>query len=118
MYGIERFDSYDLVKKACCVITTGEVRFYGCFLFTKGVVPCRHNRKGRLTRVWILGIPVADMACLARHMPVIAEAIGINGFVIGAGGKRGPIRRLRRASRREGLLQSQDLSRISSATWR
>ncbi len=39
MYGIERFAFYDLAKKAYCVITTGEVRFYGCFLFTKGVVP-------------------------------------------------------------------------------
>ncbi len=39
MYGIERFAFYDLAKKAYCVITTGETRFYGCFLFTKGVVP-------------------------------------------------------------------------------
>ena len=38
MYGIERFAFYDLAKKAYCVITTGETRFYGCFLFTKGVV--------------------------------------------------------------------------------
>ncbi|MFP5077814.1 RbsD/FucU family protein [Rhizobium sp. YIM 134829] len=39
MYGIERFAFYDLAKKAYCVITTGETRFYGCFLFTKGVIP-------------------------------------------------------------------------------
>ncbi|TCQ09060.1 L-fucose mutarotase [Rhizobium sp. PP-F2F-G36] len=39
MYGIERFAFYDLSKKAYCVISTGETRFYGCFLFTKGVIP-------------------------------------------------------------------------------
>lgn len=39
MYGIERFAFYDLAKKAYCVITTGETRFYGCFLLTKGVIP-------------------------------------------------------------------------------
>ncbi|MVA26711.1 RbsD/FucU family protein (plasmid) [Agrobacterium vitis] len=39
MYGIERFAFYDLAKKAYCVISTGETRFYGCFLFTKGVIP-------------------------------------------------------------------------------
>jgi L-fucose mutarotase len=39
MYGIARFDFYDLAKKAYCVISTGETRFYGCFLFTKGVIP-------------------------------------------------------------------------------
>ncbi|MEP0521787.1 MAG: RbsD/FucU family protein [Hyphomicrobiales bacterium] len=38
MYGIERFAFYEEAKKAYCVITTGERRFYGCFLFTKGVV--------------------------------------------------------------------------------
>lgn len=39
MYSIERFAFYDLAKKAYCVISTGETRFYGCFLFTKGVIP-------------------------------------------------------------------------------
>ncbi|GGA84303.1 fucose dissimilation pathway protein [Brucella endophytica] len=38
MYGIERFAFYEEAKKAYCVITTGETRFYGCFLFTKGVI--------------------------------------------------------------------------------
>ena len=39
MYGIERFAFYEEAKKAYCVIATGETRFYGCFLFTKGVIP-------------------------------------------------------------------------------
>jgi L-fucose mutarotase len=39
MYGIERFAFYEQAKKTYCVITTGETRFYGCFLLTKGVVP-------------------------------------------------------------------------------
>lgn len=39
MYSIERFAFYEEAKKAYCVIVTGETRFYGCFLFTKGVVP-------------------------------------------------------------------------------
>lgn len=39
MYGIERFAFYEEAKKAYCVIATGETRFYGCFLLTKGVVP-------------------------------------------------------------------------------
>lgn len=36
---IERFAFYDLAKKAYCVIQTGERRFYGCFIFKKGVIP-------------------------------------------------------------------------------
>ena len=36
--GIERFAFYDLAKKAYCVIQTGERRFYGCFVFKKGVI--------------------------------------------------------------------------------
>ena len=36
---VERFAFYDLAKKAYCVIQTGERRFYGCFLFKKGVIP-------------------------------------------------------------------------------
>lgn len=39
MYAIERFAFYEEAKGAYCVIVTGEARFYGCFLFTKGVVP-------------------------------------------------------------------------------
>ncbi len=38
MGGIERFEFYDLAKKAYCVIQTGERRFYGCFIFKKGVI--------------------------------------------------------------------------------
>ena len=36
--GVERFAFYDLAKKAYCVIQTGERRFYGCFVFKKGVI--------------------------------------------------------------------------------
>jgi L-fucose mutarotase len=39
MGSIERFAFYDLAKKAYCVISTGETRFYGCFVFKKGVIP-------------------------------------------------------------------------------
>lgn len=39
MGSIERFAFYDLAKKAYCVIQTGETRFYGCFVFKKGVIP-------------------------------------------------------------------------------
>ncbi|WHA42210.1 RbsD/FucU family protein [Agrobacterium larrymoorei] len=39
MYGIERFAFYEKAKEAYCVITTGETRFYGCFILTKGVIP-------------------------------------------------------------------------------
>jgi L-fucose mutarotase len=39
MYGIERFAFYEKAKEAYCVIATGETRFYGCFLLTKGVIP-------------------------------------------------------------------------------
>jgi len=39
MGGIERFAFYDLAKKAYCVVQTGERRFYGCFIFKKGVIP-------------------------------------------------------------------------------
>jgi L-fucose mutarotase len=38
MGGVERFEFYDLAKKAYCVIQTGERRFYGCFIFKKGVI--------------------------------------------------------------------------------
>ena len=39
MGSIERFSFYDLARKAYCVIQTGERRFYGCFVFKKGVIP-------------------------------------------------------------------------------
>ena len=39
MVGVERFDFYDRAKQAFAVIQTGERRFYGCFLFRKGVIP-------------------------------------------------------------------------------
>jgi L-fucose mutarotase len=39
MGSIDRFAFYDLAKKAYCVIQTGERRFYGCFIFKKGVIP-------------------------------------------------------------------------------
>ncbi len=39
MIGIERFAFYDLARDAYAVIQTGERRFYGCFMFRKGVIP-------------------------------------------------------------------------------
>ena len=42
MGSIERFAFYDLARKAYCVIQTGERRFYGCFVFKKGVIPPDH----------------------------------------------------------------------------
>ncbi|WP_421852970.1 RbsD/FucU family protein [Oricola sp.] len=38
MVSIERFAFYDLAKSAYAVIQTGERRFYGCFMFRKGVI--------------------------------------------------------------------------------
>jgi L-fucose mutarotase len=38
MIGIERFDFYDRAREAYAVIQTGERRFYGCFIFRKGVI--------------------------------------------------------------------------------
>ena len=38
MGSIERFSFYDLARKAYCVVQTGERRFYGCFIFKKGVI--------------------------------------------------------------------------------
>ncbi|MFM0643055.1 RbsD/FucU domain-containing protein [Paraburkholderia bryophila] len=35
---IERFAFYERARKAYCVISTGEERGYGCFVFTKGVL--------------------------------------------------------------------------------
>ena len=39
MVGVERFAFYDLARNAYAVIQTGERRFYGCFMFRKGVIP-------------------------------------------------------------------------------
>ena len=39
MASIERFAFYEHAKSAYCVVQTGERRFYGCFSFSKGVVP-------------------------------------------------------------------------------
>ena len=39
MIGIERFAFYELARESYAVIQTGERRFYGCFMFRKGVVP-------------------------------------------------------------------------------
>jgi len=35
---LERFAFYERVRKAYCVIATGEERGYGCFVFKKGVL--------------------------------------------------------------------------------
>lgn len=39
MVSIERFAFYEAAKEAYAVIQTGERRFYGCFIFRKGVIP-------------------------------------------------------------------------------
>ena len=39
MVGIERFAFYDFARGAYAVIQTGERRFFGCFMFRKGVIP-------------------------------------------------------------------------------
>jgi L-fucose mutarotase len=39
MVGIERFAFYDVAREAYAVIQTGERRFWGCFMFRKGVIP-------------------------------------------------------------------------------
>ena len=38
LVGVERYAFYEKAKTAYCVIATGERRFYGCFLFSKGVI--------------------------------------------------------------------------------
>lgn len=38
MLSVERFSFYDLAKTSYAVIQTGERRFYGCFMFRKGVI--------------------------------------------------------------------------------
>lgn len=39
MVGIDRFAFYDMARASYAVIQTGERRFYGCFMFRKGVIP-------------------------------------------------------------------------------
>ena len=39
MGSIERFAFYERARDAYAVIVTGETRFYGCFVFKKGVIP-------------------------------------------------------------------------------
>jgi L-fucose mutarotase len=39
MGSIERFAFYERARHAYCVVATGERRFYGCFIFHKGVIP-------------------------------------------------------------------------------
>jgi L-fucose mutarotase len=39
LLGIERFAFYERAKSAFAIVPTGERRFYGCFIFKKGVVP-------------------------------------------------------------------------------
>lgn len=39
MGSIERFAFYERARRSYCVIATAERRFYGCFVFQKGVIP-------------------------------------------------------------------------------
>ena len=39
LVGIERFEFYERAKRAFVILIAGERRFYGCFIFKKGVVP-------------------------------------------------------------------------------
>ena len=39
MTSFERFAFYDMARQSYAVIQTGERRFYGCFMFRKGVIP-------------------------------------------------------------------------------
>jgi L-fucose mutarotase len=39
MISVERFAFYDIARQSYAVIQTGERRFYGCFMFRKGVIP-------------------------------------------------------------------------------
>lgn len=38
MVPVERYEFYERAKQAYAVIACGERRFYGCFIFTKGVI--------------------------------------------------------------------------------
>lgn len=39
MIGMDRFKFYSVARESYAVIQTGERRFYGCFMFRKGVIP-------------------------------------------------------------------------------
>lgn len=39
MVSVERFAFYDLARRSYAVVQTGERRFWGCFMFRKGVIP-------------------------------------------------------------------------------
>ena len=39
LVAVERFAFYDAARSAFAVVQTGERRFYGCFIFSKGVIP-------------------------------------------------------------------------------
>ena len=39
LVGIERFEFYERARNAFVILVAGERRFYGCFIFKKGVVP-------------------------------------------------------------------------------
>jgi L-fucose mutarotase len=43
---IERFAFYERAKNAYCVISTGEARGYGCFIFKKGVMLAADEPEG------------------------------------------------------------------------
>ena len=39
MTSVQRFAFYHLARESYAVVQTGERRFYGCFMFRKGVIP-------------------------------------------------------------------------------
>lgn len=39
LIGVDRYAFYDLARQSFAVLRTGERRFYGCFIFRKGVIP-------------------------------------------------------------------------------
>jgi L-fucose mutarotase len=39
LHSVERFEFYAKAEQAYAIIATGERRFYGCFILTKGVIP-------------------------------------------------------------------------------
>ena len=49
MGSVERFAFYERAKNAYCVIQTGERRFYGCFIFKKGVIAPDTTQLGETT---------------------------------------------------------------------
>ena len=67
------------------MIQTGERRFYGCFMFRKGVIPSGGVKL--MKPIVILGIFVADTAYRADRQPKMGETILGTSFVLGPGGK-------------------------------